>query len=103
MMRIRKNDMVQVITGKDKGKKGKVLHVFPRLGKALVENVNLAKKAQRKTQTDPKGGIVEVEAAIALSNLMLICKQCNKAARVKVAVLKDGTKSRECKQCGATN
>lgn len=103
MMRIRKNDIVQVIAGKDKGKKGKVLHVFPRLGKALVENVNLAKKAQRKTQTDPKGGIVEVEAAIALSNLMLVCKQCSKASRVKISVLKDGTKSRECKQCGATN
>jgi len=103
MMRIRKNDTVQVITGKDKGKKGKVLHVFPRLGKALVENINLAKKAQRKTQTDPKGGIVEVEAAISLSNVMLVCKQCNKASRTRVAVLKDGTKSRECKQCGATN
>ncbi len=103
MMKIRKNDMVQVITGKDKGKKGKVLHVFPDLGKAIVENINLIKKAQRKTQTDPKGGIVEVEAAISLSNLMLVCKQCNKASRTKVSVLKDGTKSRECKQCGATN
>ena len=103
MIKIRKNDQVQVITGKDKGKKGKVLHVFPKLNRALVENINVIKKAQRKTQDNQKGGIVEVEAMIAVSNLMLVCKQCNKPVRTKIAVLKDGTKYRECKQCGATN
>jgi len=95
--------MVEVIAGKDKGKKGKVLYVFPKIGRALVENINMIKKAQRKTQDNQKGGIIEVEAMIALSNLMLVCKQCNKRVRTKVSVLKDGTKNRECKQCGATN
>lgn len=103
MNRIRKNDTVEVIAGKDKGKKGKVLHVYPGLGRALVENVNMMKKAKRKSQTDQKGGIVEIEALISLSNLMLVCKQCGKRARTKTSVLKDGTKMRECKQCGAAN
>lgn len=103
MSQIRKNDQVEVIAGKDKGKKGKVLFVFPKIGKALVENINLIKKAQRKTQDNQKGGIIAVEAMIALSNLMLVCKQCNKRARTKTTVLKDGTKNRECKQCGASN
>jgi large subunit ribosomal protein L24 len=103
MIKIRKNDHVEVIAGKDKGKKGKVLHVFPKLSKAIVENINLIKKAQRKTQDNQKGGIVEVEAMISLSNLMLVCKQCNKRVRTKISILKDGTKNRECKQCGATN
>lgn len=95
--------MVEVIAGKDKGKKGKVLYVFPKLGRAIVENINMMKKAQRKTQDNQKGGIIEVEAMISLSNLMLVCKQCNKRVRTKISVLKDGTKNRECKQCGATN
>jgi len=103
MLKIRKNDNVEVIAGKDKGKKGKVLHVFPKLSRAIVENINLIKKAKRKTQNDQKGGIVEVEAMISVSNLMLVCKQCGKRVRTKIAVLKDGTKNRECKQCGATN
>jgi large subunit ribosomal protein L24 len=103
MSKIRKNDQVEVIAGKDKGKKGKVLHVYPKLDRALVENINLMKKAQRKTQDNQKGGIVEMEALIALSNLMLVCKQCNKRVRTKIAILKDGTKNRECKQCGAAN
>ena len=103
MIKIRKNDTIQVIAGKDKGKKGKVLHVYPKLGRAIVENINLMKKAKRKSQNDQKGGIVEVEALIAVSNLMLICKQCGKRARTKISILKDGTKIRECKQCGAAN
>ena len=103
MLKIRKNDLVEVVAGKDKGKKAKVLHVFPGIGRAIVENINLIKKSKRKTQTDQKGGIIEVEAPIALSNLMLVCKQCSKRVRTKVSVLKDGTKIRECKQCGAAN
>lgn len=103
MGKIRKNDTVEVIAGKDKGKKGKVLHVYPKLGRAIVENINWMKKAKRKTQNDQKGGIIEMEAMISLSNLMLVCKQCNKRTRIKTSFLKDGTKIRECKQCGAAN
>ena len=101
MLRIKKNDMVSVITGRDKGKKGKVLEVFPFESRAIVENINLVKKARRRTQQNQKGGIVDIEAPIHLSNLMLVCKQCNKPTRFRVSILKDGTKIRECKKCGA--
>ncbi|MDP8264343.1 MAG: 50S ribosomal protein L24 [Candidatus Aceula lacicola] len=103
MIKIKKNDTVEVVAGKDKGKKGKVLRVFPEAQKAVVENINIIKKARRKTQEDQKGGIVEIETSLNLSNLMLVCKQCSKRIRTKISVLKDGTKIRECKKCGAAN
>ena len=101
MLRIKKNDMVGVIAGKDKGKRGKVLEIIPGELRAVVENINLVKKARRPTQENQKGGIVDIEAKIHLSNLMLICKQCNKPVRFRVTVLKDGAKVRECKKCGS--
>ena len=101
MLRIKKNDIVAVIAGKDKGKNGKVLEIFPGESRALVENINLVKKARRRTQQNQQGGIVDIEAKIHLSNLMLVCKQCNKPVRFRVNVLKDGAKVRECKKCGA--
>lgn len=99
MQRIRRDDIVYVLSGKEKGKKGKVLRVFPQVGKALVENLNLVKKSRRRTQDNPQGGIVSKESAIAISNLMLVCKQCNKPARFLNFTLKDGSKSRQCKSC----
>lgn len=101
MLRLKKNDIVAVVAGKDKGKKGKLLRIDPASQRAIVENINLIKKARRRTQQDQKGGIVEIEASIHTSNLMLVCKQCSKPTRFKVARLKDGTKIRECKKCGA--
>ena len=103
MIKIKKNDIVEIIAGKDKGKKGKVLRVFPEAQKAIVENINIIKKARRKTQEDQKGGIIEIETPLNLSNLMLVCKQCSKRIRTKISVLKDGAKIRECKKCGAAN
>ena len=103
MSKIKKNDIIQVITGKDKGKKGKVLRVFPKEGKAIVENINIIKKAVRRMREDQKAGIVEVESPIRLTNIMLVCKQCSKPTRTKVEVMKDGEKIRECKRCGAVN
>ncbi len=100
MPRIKKEDIVAVIAGKDKGKKGKVLAVFPGVDKALVEGVNFVKKHRRKTQQDQQGGVVQKEMSIHLSNLMLVCKRCNKSVRVGFSVLKDGSKSRICKSCG---
>ena len=100
MFRIKKNDTVKVIAGKDKGKKGKVITVFPKIDKALVEGVNFVKKHMRKTQQEQQGGIVQKEMAIHLSNLMLICKRCNKPVRVGFSFLKDGSKIRSCKSCG---
>ena len=101
MLRIKKNDVVKVITGKDKGKSGKVIEVYPRIDKALVEGINMSKKAKRKTQQDQQGGIIEIEMPIHLSNLMLIDKQSNEPARFKVSKLKDGGKERVMKKSGA--
>ncbi len=101
MLRIRKNDTVMVISGKDKGKSGRVMRVIPELNKAIVENINLVKKAKRRTQQDQKGGIVDMEAPIHLSNLMLVDKQSDAPARFKISIAKDGTKSRLSKKSGA--
>ena len=101
MLRIKKNDKVMVMTGKDKGKTGRVLHVFPEQEKVLVEKINLAKKSRRKTQQDQQGGFVEIEVPIHISNVMLVDKD-GKRTRAGVKVLKDGTKMRTCKTTGDT-
>jgi large subunit ribosomal protein L24 len=99
MNKIRKNDMVYVLAGRDKGKTGKVFRVMPKSGKALVEGINYVKKHARKTKADQQGGIVQKESPIHLSNVSLHCKTCNKPARVGMNILADGTKSRYCKRC----
>ena len=99
MQKIKKGDIIQATKGKDKGKKGKVIQIFSERGKALVEGINLAKKHKRQTRQDQKGGIVSIEMPIALSNIMLVCKHCDRATRVGFSLLKDGTKSRVCKSC----
>ena len=99
MYRIRRSDLIQVATGKDKGKKGRVLCVFSESNKAIVEGVNLVKKHQRKTQQDQQGGLREIPAPLDISNLILICKNCNKPSKVKFMLLKNGVKSRACKKC----
>jgi len=100
-LRIRKDDMVIVIAGKDKGKKGKVLKVLPSKNRAVVEGVNLVKKHLRRRSEEEKGGIFQIPSPIHLSNLMLFCRSCNRGVRFKTQVLKDGTKVRICKRCGA--
>jgi large subunit ribosomal protein L24 len=97
---IRKNDTVVVITGKFKGKTGRVIEILPESGRALVEKLNLVKRHQRPTQKLPQGGIVEKEASLNLSNLMAFCGKCKKGARLGVKIAKDGKKSRVCKKCG---
>jgi len=99
MFRIRRNDSVEVIAGKDRGKKGKVLRVFTKENRAIVEGINLMKKHRRKTREDQQGGIAEIEMPIALSNIMLFCKYCEEGVRTGITVLKDGTKTRICKAC----
>ena len=94
MLKIHKGDQVMVISGKDKGKTGHVLQVFTRQGRAVVENVNLVKKAQRKTQKNPQGGIIDIEAPIHVSNIMLIDKKTNQPTRFSNTILKDGGKVR---------
>ena len=100
MLRIKKNDQVIVVAGKDKGKTGKILKVLPGKNRAIVEHINMVKKAQRKTQENQKGGFVEIEMPIHLSNIMLIDKKTNKPTRFGVSVAKDGTKSRVSKKSG---
>ena len=94
MLRIRKNDQVIVIAGKDKGKKGKVLRVFVETSRAVVEHINVVKKAKRRTQQDPQGGFVEIESPIHISNVMLLDKHTNKPTRVRVMINKDGSRTR---------
>lgn len=101
MLRIKKGDTVFVTSGKDKGKTGRIMKVMPVQSKAIVENINLVKKAKRRTQQDQKGGIIEIEAPIHLSNLMLLDKQTNKPSRFKIEVAKDGTKIRLSKKSEA--
>lgn len=99
MARIKKNDTVTVLGGKDKGKTGKILALFPERERAIVEGVNLVKKHARRTRDDQKGGIVEKEASIHVSNLAIFCKGCNRPTKVGYDLLKDGTKTRFCKRC----
>ncbi len=100
MLSIKKNDEVIVIAGKDKGKTGKVLKVFPKINRAIIEHINLVKKARRRTQQDQQGGFVEIEAPIHMSNIMLLDKRVNKPTRFGVSVLKDGSKVRISKKSG---
>ena len=100
MFRIKKDDQVLIIAGKDKGKTGKVLHVFPNEQRAVVENINLMKKSQRKSQQNPQGGFIERETPIHISNIMLFDKKTNKPTRLGVSVLKDGSRVRISRKSG---
>lgn len=103
-MSVKKGDLVEVISGKDKGTQAHVLRAFPSEGKVTVEGVAVAKKAQKPTAANQQGGFVEKEAKIDASNVMLVCPECGKATRVghKQGEL-DGHKTaiRVCKKCGA--
>lgn len=102
MLKIKKGDTIQVIKGDDKGKKGKVLRVFLKERRVIVEGLNLMKKHRRKTQQDQVGGIVSMEAPMSISNVMFFCKHCNKPVRMGFSVLKDKSKARFCKGCKET-
>ncbi len=98
-MSIRTGDMVKVMAGKDKGKEGKVLGVLPYKERIIVEHVNFMKKATRPTQKSPKGGILEIEAPLHVSNVMLVCPSCSQTTRL-ARRREDGTRIRVCKKCG---
>lgn len=99
-MNVKKGYQVEVLSGKDKGKRGEVIVALPSEGKVVVRGVAVVKKAQRPTQANQQGGIVEKEAAIDVSNVALVCPTCGKATRVGHAE-EDGKKVRVCKKCGA--
>jgi large subunit ribosomal protein L24 len=98
-MKIKKGDTVLVISGKWKGKTGKVLRAFPREMKVLVEGVNIVKKHQRPKRTGEKGEIVEIPKPISVSKVKLICPKCKRATRVGYKII-EGKKYRICKKCG---
>ena len=100
-MSVKKGDQVVVLSGKDKGKQGEVLVAKPAEGKVVVEGVAIVKKAQRPTAVNQQGGIVEQEAAIDVSNVMLVCPSCGKPTRVGHGKDAEGKKTRICKKCGA--
>ena len=102
MLNIRRDDIVYCVTGKDRGKSGKVIKVFLSDNKAIVEGINIVKKHQRRRQQEQQSGIVSFEAPINLSNLMPFCKTCNKGVRVGVKTLADKSKARYCKRCNQT-
>jgi len=98
-MKLKKEDIVLVISGKDKGKKGKILRAFPKRKRVMVEGVNLIKKHQKPKKTGEKGQIVEMSALIDISNVKLICSKCDQATRVGYKIV-DNKKYRICKKCG---
>ena len=97
---LKKNDQVEVITGKDKGRVGKVLRVFGEKDKVIVERINMIKRHTKPSEMNQQGQIVEKEAPIHVSNIQLICPECTKTGRIGRKVLEDGTKVRFCKHCG---
>ncbi|MBI4950180.1 MAG: 50S ribosomal protein L24 [Deltaproteobacteria bacterium] len=98
-LRIRKEDQIMVIAGKEKGKTGKVMRVQPDKGKVFVEKVNMVKRHQKPTAKYKQGGIIEKEGPIAISNVMILCAKCK--GPVRTGVKADGDKRvRVCKKCG---
>jgi large subunit ribosomal protein L24 len=97
---VRRGDTVGVITGRERGKRGKVLRVLLEKGRVLVEHVNMIKKHQRPTQKLRQGGIIEREGPMALSNVLVVCSRCDKPARTGIKILADGRKVRTCRRCG---
>jgi large subunit ribosomal protein L24 len=97
--RIKKDDKVKVITGKDSGKIGKVLRVLRKKNRVVVENINVVKRHVKPSAANRQGGIVEKEAPIHLSNVMLMCNSCIKPVRIKMQLLEDGRKVRKCGKC----
>ena len=98
-MKIRKNDTVFVIAGRDRGKKGKVRLSYPKDERLLVDGINFIKKHARATGQVRQAGIIEREAPIHVSNLMLVCNKCNRPTRIGFRFLDDGKKVRFCRSC----
>jgi len=99
---VKKGDTVVLLTGKKEGKKGKVLDVNAKDGTVIVEGMNIVKKHQKPRSQYQQGGIIEKEAPIHASNVMLVCPKCGKPTKVRRRVLENGEKNRECKKCNST-
>jgi large subunit ribosomal protein L24 len=99
-MKIRKNDTVIVLSGKDKGKRGKVRRALPKEDRVIVEGLNMIKRHSRARRAARQAGIIELEAPIHVSNVMLLCNKCGKPTRIGFRFLDDGKKVRICHFCG---
>ncbi len=99
-MRIRKNDLVRVISGNDKGKEGKILKVFPATNRVIIEKVNMIKRHTRASKDVPQGGIIEKEGPVNASNVMLVCPTTGKSTRIGKDILSDGSRARVSKRSG---
>ena len=100
--KIKKNDTVMVVTGRDRGKTGKVMRVLPERGRVIVERLNIVKRHSKPRGAQSPGGIVEKEAAIHISNVMIFCDRCSAPVRVGVKETSEGEKTRVCRRCGET-
>ncbi|MDR7556815.1 MAG: 50S ribosomal protein L24 [Armatimonadota bacterium] len=99
-LHLRKGDMVEVLAGKYRGKRGRVLRVLPDRWAAIVEGVNVVKRHVKPNRKVPQGGIVEKEAPLPVARLMVVCARCGEASRMGRRVLGDGSRVRYCKRCG---
>ncbi len=100
-MNIKTNDTVIVLSGKDKGKQGKIISADPKAGKVIVEGINVAKRHQRARRQNEESGIIKKETPIYACKVMLVCPKCGKPTRVGHSIDADGKKTRACKKCGA--
>jgi large subunit ribosomal protein L24 len=98
--KIKKNDLVMVVSGRDRGKTGKVTKVLPKQGKVIVERLNLVKRHMKPRSGTQAGGIVEKEAPLSIAKVMAFCERCNAPVRVGYKVGADQAKSRVCRRCG---
>jgi large subunit ribosomal protein L24 len=99
-LHVKKNDIVQVISGKEKGKSGKILKAYPAKGRIIIEHLNMIKKHTKRRSQGQGGGIIEREGTIHVSNVMLLCPSCKQPTRIAKKFLEDGTRVRCCKKCG---
>lgn len=101
-LHVRKDDTIVVLSGKDKGKQGKVLETSPKESKVIVEGINMVTKHVKPRRQGESGGIVKAEGAMYASKVMVVCPSCGKPTRLAHKILSDGTRTRCCKKCGAT-
>ncbi len=98
-MKLKKGDVVTVLTGKERGKKGKILRIIPTENRLVIEGLNMLKTYTRPSQQNPKGGIVSVEGKLHRSNVQLVCPRCSKPTKISYQFLADKTKQSTCKNC----
>ncbi|GMT47491.1 MAG: 50S ribosomal protein L24 [bacterium] len=98
-LKIKKSDKVIVISGKEKGKQGKILSIIPKKNRVIVQSVNMIKRHMKPSRQYSQGGIIEKEGALHISKIMLVCPRCQKPSRISNHILDDGRKVRLCKRC----